>query len=120
MRRKASNPMVKETLMKLAEISREGNVVFWRPIIEAISSPNSRRPVVNVGKISRFTKVNDVVLVPGKVLGDGVIDHPVTVGALAASRSACEKVRAAGGSLLPLIEFAERYRDGSKVIVIGG
>ncbi|MGQ9780885.1 MAG: 50S ribosomal protein L18e [Nitrososphaeria archaeon] len=120
MKRKASNPMVRETLMKLGKISGEGNSVFWRPIMDAISSPSSRRPVVNVGKISRFTKENDVVLVPGKVLGDGLIDHPITVGALAASKSASEKIRAAGGSLLTLIEFAERYRDGSKVVVIGG
>jgi len=120
LRKKSNNPILKETLTKLGKVAETSNETFWLPIIETVSSSSSRRPVVNVGKISKYTKEHDLVLVPGKVLGDGLIDHAVVVGALFASKSAGEKIRAVGGSVLSLVEFAEKYGDGSKVMVIGG
>ena len=120
MKKRSNNPIIKETLEKLEKVYKEKNETFWSSIAEMISRSNSRRPIVNVGKISQLTKENDVVLIPGKILGDGLVDHSVTVGALFMSKSACKKITTAGGSMLNLVEFAEKYPDGSGVIVMGG
>ena len=120
MKKRSDNPIIKETLEKLGKASKEKNKPFWSNVLEVISSSNSRRPVVNVGKISQLTKENDVVLIPGKILGDGFVDHAVTVGALFMSKSAGKKIMTAGGSVLSLVEFVEKYPDGSGVIIIGG
>jgi large subunit ribosomal protein L18e len=120
LKKRSSNPIINETLKKLESVPKEQNKTFWIGIIEMISRPNSRRPVVNVGKISQLTKENDVVLIPGKILGGGLVDHAITVGALFMSKAAGKKIATAGGSVLNLVEFAEKYADGSGIIVMGG
>lgn len=120
MKKKSDNPIIKEALEMLGKEFKEKNKPFWSNIIELISRSSSRRPVVNVGKISQLTKENDVVLIPGKILGDGLVDHPITVGALFMSKSAGKKIATAGGSVLSLVEFVEKYPDGTGVMIIGG
>ncbi len=120
MKKKNENPVLKNTINELRKVMVEKNRAFWESIIERISSPRSRMASVNVGKISKLTKGNDVILVPGKLLGDGLIGHPVTVGVLSASKSAVKKVSEAGGSVVDLIELAKKYPDGSRVTVMGG
>lgn len=120
MKRKVDNPIIVEAIKKIRVLSKTGNENFWANVEEMILKPRSRRPEVNVGKISKLTKENDIVLVPGKLLGDGLIDHPVTVGALSASKSAIKKIVEAGGTFLPLTEFVERFPEGSNVKVLGG
>jgi large subunit ribosomal protein L18e len=75
---------------------------------------------VNVGKISRLTKEDDLVMVPGKVLGGGIISHKVIVGAYSFSEKGSWKIQKAGGSPLSLREFVEKFPDGKGVILIGG
>jgi large subunit ribosomal protein L18e len=120
LKKRSSNPIITGTLEKLEMLSKGQNKTFWTSVIEMVSRPNSRRSTVNVGKVSQLTKENDIVLIPGKILGDGLVDHAITVGALFMSKSAGKKIVAAGGSVLNLVEFAEKYPDGSKIIVMGG
>ncbi|MEM3403895.1 MAG: 50S ribosomal protein L18e [Nitrososphaeria archaeon] len=120
MRKKSEKPILKETIDVLKKVGKEGDNPIWSAVLKKISSSRSRVPVVNVGKVSKLTKKNDVVLVPGKLLGGGLIDHSVKVGALSASRSAVEKITAAGGSVTSLIDLVEQNPEGSGIIVIGG
>ncbi len=120
LKRRVKNPIIMEAVKKIRIVSKTGNKNFWSNIEEIILRPRSRRPEVNVGKISKLTKENDIVLVPGKLLGDGFLDHPITVSALFASKSAIKKVQEAGGTYLPFTEFIDRYPDGSNIKVFGG
>ena len=61
--------------------------------------------VVNISKINALTKKGDTVAVPGKVLGNGSINHPVIVAAQAFSTSAKQKIEAAGGKALAIKEL---------------
>ena len=120
LKRRVENPIIREAVKKIRTVSKTGNKNFWSNIEEMILRPRSRRPEVNIGKISKLTKENDIVLVPGKLLGDGILDHPVTVSALFASKSAIRKVQEAGGTYLPLTEFVDRFPDVSNIKVLGG
>jgi len=98
-------------LKKLAKESR-----FWRAILKEANRP---RRVVNVYKLNRYTKSGEVVFIPGKLLGFGNIDHPVTVSAFAFSKSAYEKVIRAGGNVLSMEDFMKLYPKGRGVKIIG-
>ncbi|HIC99331.1 MAG TPA: 50S ribosomal protein L18e, partial [Pyrodictiaceae archaeon] len=76
------------------------------------------RVEVNVSKINRYTEANETVVVPGKVLGAGRIDHPVTVAAIAFSKSAVEKICGAGGRVIHILQLLEENPRGSKVKII--
>ncbi len=60
--------------------------------------------VVNVGKIEKYAKEGETVIVPGKVLGDGELRKKVTVVAKGFSKKAREKIEKAGGRVLTFKE----------------
>lgn len=104
----------------LRQAYKKSNSPVWLTVMECLSKSSARRPAVNVGKISRLTKEDDLVMVPGKVLGGGIISHKVTVGAYSFSEKGSWKIQKAGGSPLSLREFVEKFPDGKGVILIGG
>ncbi|MDJ0269448.1 MAG: 50S ribosomal protein L18e [Aigarchaeota archaeon] len=92
---------------------------FWRRVLEELAKGNRRRREVNVYHLDRSTKPGEVVFVPGKVLGSGLLKHQLTVGAFSFSKQALSKIERAGGQALLLEEFLEKYPDGSGVRIIG-
>jgi large subunit ribosomal protein L18e len=56
--------------------------------------------------------------VPGKVLGAGVIKHPVTVGAFQFSQGAKKKIERAGGECVDIKEFVNKNPNGSNVLLL--
>ncbi len=91
----------------------------WKVIAERITSPRQNLGEVNISRINRATKANEVVVVPGKVLGYGSIDHKVVIGAISFSKSAKEKIENAKGECLTLEELAKKYPDGKNVRILG-
>ena len=92
---------------------------FWKRIIEECEKPRRNRRAVNLYKLNRLTKPGDIVYVPGKVLGTGKIDHPITISAFGFSKAAYEKLVKSGSTILTTREFAEKYPTGSGVKIIG-
>ncbi|MDW8084484.1 MAG: 50S ribosomal protein L18e [Candidatus Caldarchaeum sp.] len=92
---------------------------FRKRLLEELR--RSRRSIreVNLSRIQRHSRENEVVFVPGKVLGHGVLTKKLTVGALSFSRSAIAKIEAAGGRALLVEDFLKEYGDGSGVKIIG-
>lgn len=117
---KIENPVLNDVIYTLRQAYKKSNSHIWLAAIEYLSKPRSRRPVVNVGKISRLTKEDDLVLVPGKILGSGIISHRITVGAYSFSEKAFWKIQKAGGKAMLLKEFIEKFPEGKGVILIGG
>ena len=58
------------------------------------------------------------MFVPGKVLGTGVIDRKVTVGAFNYSSGARSKIEASGGSALTIEQFVKKFPKGSGVRLV--
>jgi len=110
---------VRKLMRFLRKASRTYNVEIWRDIAERLNAPRRRRVEVNVSRIQRYTKAGDIVVVPGKVLGAGSIDHPVTVAALSFSQKAVEKIRSAGGECISIAELVVKVPRGSNVKILG-
>lgn len=102
----------------LRKKAREHRAPIWRRVAELLERPTRIRPEVNVSKINRYTREGDAVVVPGKVLGSGVLDHVVTVAAYAFSRRAREKIEAVGGRVLTIPQLIEENPRGSRVKIL--
>jgi len=74
---------------------------------------------VNLSRLNRYTEKGDVVVVPGKVLGAGRLDHPISVAAFAFSELAREKIKKARGKCLTIPKLVEENPTGSNVKIIG-
>ncbi|MCD6461129.1 MAG: 50S ribosomal protein L18e [Thermoplasmata archaeon] len=98
--------------------SEEGAPI-WRDVAERLNKPSRNWAQVNVSRIARFSQKGDVVLVPGKLLGGGDIDFPVTVAAYKASASAVKKITGAGGKVVSIPELVEENPKGSGVRIMG-
>ncbi len=97
---------------------KEGKRV-WADISETLLSPRKNRPSVNVGEISRHTSEGSRVVVPGKVLGGGNMNHKITVAAFSFSDNARSKIVNAGGNPLSLSEFMNSKPNVKDVVIIG-
>ena len=118
MRPVITNSELNETIRFLKVKARENKAKIWAVIAEQLSRPRSRRAVLNLNHISRASKPDEVILVPGKVLAAGYIKHPVTVGAFQFSHSAKSKIEQAGGKCIGIRDFVAQYPKGSNVQIL--
>jgi len=84
-----------------------------------LAKPKPRRAAVNLSHINRSTQKNDTIVVPGKVLGTGSLNHSLTVAAFDVSESAKEKLKAAKAKYLSIPELVAKNPTGTKVKIIG-
>ena len=103
----------------LEKVSKKTKQKIWSDVSERVLAPRKNRASVNVADISRNTEDGSKIIVPGKVLGAGSIDHKVTVAALSFSHGAKAKIIASGGTCLQIDEFAKTTPKVKDVLVIG-
>ncbi len=115
MRREPTNQQLLETAIALKRKGRQQKAPIWERAAEDLLKPKRSRVQVNLSRISRNTKSNDIVVIPGKVLGSGTLAHKVTVVAFKFSAGAKAKIEEAGGKALSLIDVTEKYPKGSKL-----
>ncbi len=113
-----TNILLRMTIRSLRKAARQNKARIWKVVAEWLEKPRRQRVAVNISKINRYTEANDVVVVPGKVLGAGRLDHPVTVAAVAFSEEALRKIKAAGGRAIHILQLIEENPRGSRVKII--
>ncbi|MGQ9538124.1 MAG: 50S ribosomal protein L18e [Candidatus Bathycorpusculaceae bacterium] len=116
---KTTNPELRELISFLKRQSREHEAEIWKAVAERLSSSRRKRIAVNISRLNRNTKKNEIITVPGKVLGAGELDHPITVAAFAFSETAKGKIKKAKGKCLSLFELVKKNPKGSNVKIIG-
>jgi len=116
---KTTNPELVQLIRFLKKQSREDKVKIWKDVAERLAKPRRRRTTVNVSRLNRYTEKKEAVVVPGKVVGAGKMDHPITVAAFLFSEKAKEKIKAARGRTLSLRQLIKKNPKGSKVRIIG-
>lgn len=115
---KKTNPRIISLISDLKTASRESGVNIWREIARRLERPTRNYPEVNLSRINRYSGTDDTVLIPGKVLGAGSIEHKVTVVALNFSDSAMEKILDKGGSCLTIEELVRVNPGGSGIKIM--
>jgi len=92
---------------------------MWKRVAKDLQKPTRARRIVNLTKINKFSKENDMVVVPGKVLGSGELDHKVTIAAFTFSKQAIEKIEGSKGTIYSLYEFMKKNPKGEKTRILG-
>jgi large subunit ribosomal protein L18e len=118
MQDRKTNPNLIKLIDGLLESSVKNEAKIWRVVAEMLSKPRRRQAEVNVSKIQRYSRDGEVALIPGKVLGTGNLDKPVTVAALSFSERAREKIESAGGRCIGILQLIEENPKGNKVRII--
>jgi large subunit ribosomal protein L18e len=114
----ASNSVLRHTSVMLEKAGKKQRAPIWEEASILLSNPAKTRVEVNLGRISRIAEDGQAVFVPGKVLGTGVMERKVTVGAFAFSGGAKSKIEASGGSALSVEQFLKKYPKGSGVTLV--
>ena len=115
---KTTNPQLTALIFHLKKESRDKQAPIWLDVADHLARPRTQRVIVNLSKLSRHTKKADVVVVPGKVLGTGTIDHAVTVAAFDISDTAKAKLEAVKAKYITILELLEKNPKGSNVKII--
>ncbi len=115
---KTTNVYLYATVKMLHKVAREKKAKIWRVVADILERPRRKKVAVNLSKINRLTKENDIIVVPGKVLGGGTLDHPVVIAAFAFSESALNKIIKVGGKALSINELIKENPKGSNVKII--
>ena len=100
----------------IKRVARKTHAKVWTNIVKKLEHDLE----INVGNLSRVTKTGDVIAVPGKVLGAGVIEHSITIGAVSFSETAKVKIKNAGGTVMLIEKLVETNPDGKGVKIFVG
>jgi large subunit ribosomal protein L18e len=119
-RLKSSNDGLNRLIDLINKTGRDEQAPFWGDLGMRLSKSRKSRGNINLSRIERFTKADEVVAVPGKLLGAGSINHSVTVAALSFSNGAREKVKKAGGRCVSFEELLRENPRGSNIKIMRG
>ncbi|RXE55184.1 50S ribosomal protein L18e [Methanoculleus taiwanensis] len=113
-----TNPRLTSLIVMLKDASRTHEAKIWREIAKRLDSPRQNYAEVNISKIRRYANEGETILVPGKVLGSGLLDLPVKVAALNFSESAVSKITGADGTCMTIEELVRDNPTGSRVRIL--
>lgn len=113
-----TNPYLVQLIQDLKEATRVNEAPIWRDIATRLEKPRSRWAEVNLSRIELYAKDGDVIVVPGKLLGAGLLSKKVTVAAFQASESARVKIEKAGGRVTDIPALIAENPKGSSVRIM--
>lgn len=102
--------------LKRTAIAHE--VPLWKRVAEDLEKPSRQRRSVNIFKIDANADDGDILIVPGKVLGEGDLTKKVTVAAFSFSNQAAEKI-GKNGKVMTITELIKSNPKASKVRILG-
>ena len=112
------NQIVFHMVRDLKQASKKNEAPIWSRLADLALKPSSKR-VVNLTRINKTTKENDVLFVPGKILGTGNIHHKITLSSFSMSTTAAKKIIQTGGKIMTYSDMIKKYPTGKGVMIFG-
>jgi large subunit ribosomal protein L18e len=112
-----TNPRLSSLIADLKSAARNGGGDVWSDVADRLEKPRRTHAEVNLGRIERYAREDETVVVPGKVLGSGALHKEVTVAAVDFSGTAETKIQQVGETKR-LEQALEDNPDGTNVRVI--
>jgi len=116
---KSTNPELLNLIRSLRKKTRESEAKIWSAVADYLSRSKRRRITVNLSQLNRHTVTGETVVVPGKVLGAGEINHSLNVVAFPFSEQARSKILKSKGKCMSIPELIGKNPKGSGVKIIG-
>lgn len=114
-----TNQVVVHMAKELQVASKKNKAPIWSKLAEMALSPTKTKRVLNLGQIDRHVSDNDIVVVPGKVLGTGKISHKITLCSFSISTNGAKKVIQSGGKIVDFASLIKSNPTGKGVRIIG-
>jgi large subunit ribosomal protein L18e len=93
----STNIHKRKLIRQLEKLSDKTDKAIWEKVSEILSRPRRKRVAVNIGKINRLANDGEIIIVPGKVLGGGLLEKKLVVIAESFSKTAWQKILDNGG-----------------------
>ncbi len=108
-----------ETLQKVIEELKSKNSKLCDRLASDLCRSSRIRREVNLSRLNRFTKENEIIVVPGKVLGGGEMSHKITISAFNFSSSAISKLEKNGSKIIPLDSLIKEPLENKRIRIMG-
>lgn len=90
----------------------------WIKIAQIISGPTRQYASINLKEIDKNSSEGDTIVIPGKVLGSGVLNKKVKICALRFSSSALDKMKSSKSEAVILIEEIKKNPNAQGIKVM--
>ena len=104
-------------IQELNKLSYETNKKIWKRVAKDLEKPTRSRRIVNLFEIDKNTSEGDKVIVPGKVLGTGELNHDLTIIAWSFSSSALEKIKNTKSKAIFLKDYLKKGAETNLKII---
>jgi len=113
------NEAVKEAIVLLEKAGRKEKQALWKDVAKRLGKPRRNRASVNLWKLDALNEKlgKKFLLVPGKVLGTGMLEKPLNVIALEFSETARKKI-AEKGRVMSIADVLEEKIKPSEVAIV--
>ena len=110
---------IDSTVWTLRNAFKKSKAPIWRALQQELEGPRSNRREINLSRLAQITRADEVVVVPGKVLGTGSLGHKLTVCAFSISQGAARKIIDSGGKVVTFDDLINAHPDGRGVRIVG-
>jgi large subunit ribosomal protein L18e len=117
--RGTTNEHLAQLIVELKKKAIASNQGLWKLLATDLEKPSRQRRVVNLSRINRHTAEGDIIVVPGKVLSDGELNHALTIAAWSFSQKAKHKIIEKKAKAISIHDLMNMNIKGKKVKVIG-
>jgi large subunit ribosomal protein L18e len=114
-----TNPDLQELVKQLRTLASVKKVDLWARIADDLEKPTRQRREVNLSRISRTASESETVIVPGKVLGSGLLAKGLAVAAWSFSEGARKRIAEAKGKCLAIEDLMKSNPDAKNVRIVG-
>ena len=113
-----TNHHLADLIQDLRKKANEHDSAIWKRVANDLARPTRQRRIVNLYKLNKNTKEGETIIVPGKVLGVGELNHKLTVAAWSFSGNALEKINKIGKAI-QINDLIKESPKGKKIRIIG-
>lgn len=104
----STNIHKRKLIRQLEKLSDKTDKAIWEKVSEILSRPRRKRVAVNIGKINRLANDGEIIIVPGRVLGGGLLEKKLVVIAESFSKTAWQKILDNGGKPYTLYDVVSK------------
>lgn len=119
MRTGPTNVELKGLIQELRKKAYVDDAMIWRRVADDLSKSTRQRRTINLSSINRYTKPDETVIVPGKVLSSGNLDHSLTIAAWKFSEQAIQKIKKANSKAISIQDIMKENIKKKRVRIIG-
>lgn len=87
--KRKKNPALVETINSAKKNEK------WKEIAEILTYPRRKKRYLNLGQLNKLVESGEKIVVPGKILSQGILDKKIKLSAFSFSEEAKEKLKEA-------------------------